>query len=90
MPEGLAARLTVVSFRAEYLPAGETPHCLDFILTAGGVKAESAAVLFVGEALLPGGPGYLSDHVGLRASLFLAPSRPVSPAASKLMHDVQS
>lgn len=49
------------------------PHCIDFILTAGGVKAESAAVVFVGEEMLPGGPGYVSDHVGLRASLFLAP-----------------
>ncbi len=61
------------TFRAEYLPAGEMPHCLDFILTAGGVKAESAAVMFAGEEMLPGGPGYLSDHLGLRAGLFLAP-----------------
>ena len=61
------------TFRAEYLPAGEMPHCIDFILTAGGVKAESAAVVFAGEETLPGGPGYVSDHVGLRASLFLAP-----------------
>src|SRR4029078_1128965 len=29
------------TFRAEYLPAGATPHCIDFILTAGGVTAES-------------------------------------------------
>ena len=61
------------TFRAEYLPAGEMPHCIDFILTAGGVKAESAAVVLAGEETLPGGPGYVSDHVGLRASLFLAP-----------------
>ena len=61
------------TFRAEYLPVGERPHCIDFILTAGGVKAESAAVVFVGEEMLPGGPGYVSDHVELRASLFLAP-----------------
>jgi len=60
------------TFRAEYLPSGETPHCIDFILTGGGVKAEAAAVVFAGTAPLPGGPGYVSDHVGLRASLFLA------------------
>ena len=29
------------TFRAEYLPPGETPHCIDFILTADGVKARS-------------------------------------------------
>jgi endonuclease/exonuclease/phosphatase family metal-dependent hydrolase len=57
------------TFRAEYLPAGATPHCIDFILTAGPVKAESAAVAFAGKAPLPGGPGYVSDHIGLRASL---------------------
>ncbi|HEX6527586.1 MAG TPA: endonuclease/exonuclease/phosphatase family protein [Streptosporangiaceae bacterium] len=63
-----------VTFRAEYLPAGATPHCIDFILTSEGVKAESAAVLFTGKAPLPGGPGYLSDHLGLCATLFVAPS----------------
>jgi sphingomyelin phosphodiesterase 2 len=61
------------TFRAEYLPSGGTPHCIDFILTADGVKAESAAVAFAGKEPLPGGPGYVSDHVGLRASLILAP-----------------
>ena len=49
------------------------PHCIDFILTGAGVKAEAAAVLFAGTEPLPGGPGYVSDHVRLRASLFLAP-----------------
>lgn len=61
------------TFRAEYLPAGETPHCIDFILTGGGVKAEAAAVVFAGPEPLPGGSGHVSDHVGLSASLFLAP-----------------
>jgi endonuclease/exonuclease/phosphatase family metal-dependent hydrolase len=28
------------TFRAEYLPAGEMPHCIDFILTAGEIKAQ--------------------------------------------------
>jgi sphingomyelin phosphodiesterase 2 len=62
------------TFRAEYLPAGATPHCIDFILMTDGVKAESASVVFTGKEPLPGGPGYVSDHLGLRASLFLAPS----------------
>jgi Endonuclease/Exonuclease/phosphatase family len=59
------------TFRAEYLPAGATPHCIDFILTGGGVKAEAATVVFAAMEPLPGGPAHVSDHVGLRASLFL-------------------
>jgi len=61
------------TFRAEYLPAGETPHCIDFILTAGEVKAEAATVVFAGKEPLDSAPGYVSDHIGLRARLFLAP-----------------
>jgi sphingomyelin phosphodiesterase 2 len=59
------------TFRAEYLPAGKAPHCIDFILTAAGVKAESAGLLFAGQAALPGGPGHVSDHIGLHASLHM-------------------
>jgi sphingomyelin phosphodiesterase 2 len=61
------------TFRAEYLPAGEVPHCIDFILTATGVKAEAAGVLLADKVALPGGPGYASDHIGLYADLLLAP-----------------
>ena len=61
------------TFRAEYLPPGKAPHCIDFILTATGVKAESAGLLFTGQVALPGGPGYASDHIGLHASLVLTP-----------------
>jgi endonuclease/exonuclease/phosphatase (EEP) superfamily protein YafD len=57
------------TFRAEYLPPGAKPNCIDFILTADGVKAEAATVMFADQEPLPGGPGYVSDHVGLRASL---------------------
>lgn len=60
------------TFHAEYLPPGETPHCIDFILATREVKATSAGVLFDGKLPLPGGPGWVSDHIGLRASLFLA------------------
>jgi endonuclease/exonuclease/phosphatase family metal-dependent hydrolase len=59
------------TFRARYLSAGETPHCIDFILTAGGVKTEAATVLFAGEEPLGGRRGYVSDHLGLQATLFL-------------------
>ena len=62
------------TFRAEYLPVGEMPHCIDFILVTGGVKVETATVLFRDKVPLPGGPGYVSDHVGLRARLLLPPS----------------
>ena len=61
------------TFRAEYLPAGATPRCIDFILTADGVKAEAATVVFAAMEPLPSGSAYVSDHVGLRASLFLTP-----------------
>ncbi len=61
------------TFRAEYLSAGKTPLCIDFILTGDGVKAEAGTVLFAGKEPLPGGPGYVSDHLGLCARLFLAP-----------------
>ena len=58
------------TFRAEYLPRGATPHCIDFILTAGEVTAESAGLVFA-EKKEP--LGYVSDHIGLRARLSLTP-----------------
>jgi endonuclease/exonuclease/phosphatase family metal-dependent hydrolase len=60
------------TFRAEYLPPGKEPHCIDFILTTG-VKAESAGLLLADKAALPGGPEYASDHIGLYANLLLTP-----------------
>ena len=59
------------TFRPEYLPAGATPHCIDFILTAGEVKVESAELVFAEKEPL----GYVSDHIGLRAGLSLTASR---------------
>ena len=55
------------TFRADYLPAGATAHCIDFILTAGEVTAQSAALVFAEKEPL----GYVSDHIGLRAQLSL-------------------
>jgi endonuclease/exonuclease/phosphatase family metal-dependent hydrolase len=67
------------TFRAEYLPAGATAHCIDFILTAGGVTADSAALVFAGKEPL----GYVSDHIGLRARLSLrARPCPLRPGPS--------
>jgi hypothetical protein len=41
------------------------------------VTAEATTVLFADEAPLPGGPGYLSDHLGLSARLrLMTPERP--------------
>ncbi len=60
------------TFRAEYLPAGATPHCIDFILTAGEVKAESTGLVFAEKEPL----GYVSDHIGLLARLSLTPDTP--------------
>jgi exonuclease III len=63
------------TFRAEYLPAGEVGRCIDFILTAAGVKAQATGLLLAGQVELPGGPGYASDHIGLHADLTVVPSR---------------
>jgi len=60
------------TFRAEFLPPGKMPHCIDFILIAAGIKAESATVVFADKEPLPRGPGFVSDHVGLRVTLFPA------------------
>ncbi len=57
------------TFRAEYLPPNAKPHCIDFILTGDAVKAEAATVVFAGKEPLTSGPGYVSDHLGLRATL---------------------
>ena len=50
-------------------PVGATPHCIDFILTVGDIKAEATEVLFTGRQAMRGGVGYVSDHVGLLARL---------------------
>jgi sphingomyelin phosphodiesterase 2 len=60
------------TFRAEYLPAGELPHCIDFILVRG-VLVKHTETLLAEPVALPGGPGYVSDHIGLRASVLITP-----------------
>lgn len=61
------------TFRTEYLPAGTPPSSIDFILAGSGVHAEAATVLFAGMTEMPGGPGYVSDHLGLSARLRIPP-----------------
>jgi sphingomyelin phosphodiesterase 2 len=61
------------TFRAQYLPAGTPPSVIDFILAGPGVRAEAAMVLFAGLTEMPGGPGYVSDHLGLSARLRVTP-----------------
>jgi sphingomyelin phosphodiesterase 2 len=61
------------TFRAEYLPAGDVGHCIDFILTPAGVKAQATGLLLADQVELPGGPGYASDHIGLHADLLVVP-----------------
>jgi sphingomyelin phosphodiesterase 2 len=60
------------TFRADYLPVGKAAHCIDFILTSYGIEAETATVVFRDKESLRGALDYVSDHVGLRASLSLA------------------
>lgn len=57
------------TFRAEYLPAGRRSCCIDFILAGGEVKVVTAEVVLTGEQPMRGGPGYVSDHVGLSSRL---------------------
>ncbi|WP_237771341.1 endonuclease/exonuclease/phosphatase family protein [Kribbella sp. ALI-6-A] len=54
------------TFHSEYLEAGKTAHCIDFMLLRG-LEPTSAEQIFTDKVDLPGGPTYLSDHVGLRA-----------------------
>jgi endonuclease/exonuclease/phosphatase family metal-dependent hydrolase len=57
------------TFRAEYLPAGATMHCIDFILAGAEIRGEAAEVLFAGKTALGSGTGFVSDHLGLLARL---------------------
>jgi len=54
------------TFHAHYLRPGRSPHCIDFILTAGSsIKVESADLMFTDKLPMPGGSAYVSDHLGL-------------------------
>jgi endonuclease/exonuclease/phosphatase (EEP) superfamily protein YafD len=55
------------TFHAEYLGPGKSPHCIDFILSRG-LAVQSAEQILTDRVHLPGGPMYVSDHVGLGAT----------------------
>lgn len=57
------------TFHAEYLGPGQAPHCIDFVLVSDAVTVDGTALLFASERALPGGPAYVSDHIGLLARL---------------------
>jgi hypothetical protein len=46
--------------------------CAAFLARRWCVRAEAATVMFAGKEPMRGGPGYVSDHPGLRARLALA------------------
>lgn len=54
------------TFRAEYLDPGESPHCIDFICVSSPLQVADTDLLLTAKQPLPGGPGYASDHIGLR------------------------
>jgi endonuclease/exonuclease/phosphatase family metal-dependent hydrolase len=56
------------TFHAEYLGPGKSPHCIDFILLRG-LEVQSAEQILTDKVNLPSGPAYVSDHIGLRATV---------------------
>jgi endonuclease/exonuclease/phosphatase family metal-dependent hydrolase len=57
------------TFHPDYLPPGNKPHCIDFILVPNTIKVENTDRLFTNKRNLPTGPSHLSDHIGLQARL---------------------
>jgi endonuclease/exonuclease/phosphatase family metal-dependent hydrolase len=66
------------TIRTEYLPPGATAYCVDFIVTGPGVRAESPGLLFADRHPALPAPGYLSDHIGLTATLSVGPASPAT------------
>lgn len=59
------------TFHHEYLGPGKTPQCIDFLLTSPTVKVEATQLLFPDKVALPGGPSFVSDHIGLAATVIV-------------------
>ncbi|MEV5570090.1 endonuclease/exonuclease/phosphatase family protein [Spirillospora sp. NPDC052269] len=57
------------TFHAEYATPGHSTHCIDFILHTEQVEVDDTGLLFTTKRPMPGGPGYVSDHLGLRATV---------------------
>jgi endonuclease/exonuclease/phosphatase family metal-dependent hydrolase len=65
------------TFRAEFLPPNATSHRIDFVLTTPSVPVVERELILIDKHPLPGGPAFLSDHLGLRATINV----PAGPAA---------
>ncbi|HEV2635724.1 MAG TPA: endonuclease/exonuclease/phosphatase family protein [Actinocrinis sp.] len=59
------------TFHPEYLRSGAKALCIDFLLGTEAVTATGAEIFLDKQVPLPGGDGYVSDHVGLRADVLL-------------------
>ncbi len=59
------------TFHAEYLGPGRPAHCIDFVLVPTQTGVEHTGLLFADRVQLPGGPGHVSDHIGLTARLLV-------------------
>ena len=58
------------TFRAEeFIGPGVPGHRIDFILTTPSVTVTDRALILTGKHTFPTGPAYVSDHLGLRATL---------------------
>jgi endonuclease/exonuclease/phosphatase family metal-dependent hydrolase len=57
------------TFRAEFLGPGVPSHRIDFIFTTPSVTVAAAELILTGKHPFPTGPAYVSDHLGLRATL---------------------
>jgi hypothetical protein len=60
------------TFHAEFLPPDRPSHCIDFVLLTGAISVESADLMFTEKLPMPGGPAFVSDHVGLRVRLLVS------------------
>lgn len=59
------------TFHREYLGPGKSPQCIDFLLVSPSVKVEATTLLFADKVALPGGPSFVSDHIGLAATVIV-------------------
>jgi endonuclease/exonuclease/phosphatase family metal-dependent hydrolase len=61
------------TYRAEeFIGPGIPGHRIDLILTTPSVRVTHRALILTDKHPFPAGPAYLSDHLGIRASLDVA------------------
>ncbi|MFI5731830.1 endonuclease/exonuclease/phosphatase family protein [Kribbella sp. NPDC051587] len=60
------------TFHEAYLRPRRPAHCIDFLLlSAPSITVKTTQLTFTTPLPMPGGPDYLSDHLGLQATLTL-------------------